>query len=177
MFAGAGVGSRDSGVSDTQMGMWLTFMSERPPGIYIVATCNSIAQLMQASSGAFTRSGRFDALFMVDIPSASQRAEIWSIYKDKLKLPEQPSPDDLDWTGADIESACRNARLTGKSLLEIATQVIPTAVTAKEQIDELRNWAHRRCLSADYAGLYDKNGPSKTVPITENKLRRKVTRA
>ena len=178
MFAGAGGGARDSGASDAQMGMIQTFLAERPSGIYCVATANSVENLMAASSGAFFRSGRWDALFFVDVPSAEQRKLIWPIYLKKYKLKDQPLPDDTDWMGADIESACRNAKLmehTGKSLVDVAKQVIPISVTAKEQINALREWAHHRCLSADYEGLYDKNGHMKFVTEIDNKVRRKVT--
>jgi hypothetical protein len=48
---------------------------------------------------------------------------------------------------------------------------VPVAVTAAESVDKLRTWASGRCLSAEQAGIYQKE------PAPSATSRRKVTRA
>ena len=43
-------------------------------------------------------------------------------------------------------------------LVEAAQNVVPVAVTAGESVERLRNWASGRCLDADSAGIYTRNG-------------------
>ena len=80
------------------------------------------------------------------------------MYSDKFGLdPEQPRPNDRDWTGAEIRSCCRLAALLDVPLVEAAMNVVPVAVTAAETVEKLRSWASGRCLSADRAGIYTRN--------------------
>ena len=77
------------------------------------------------------------------------------MYSEKFGLDlDQPRPNDRDWTGAEIKSACRLAALLDVPLVEAAMNVVPVAVTAGESVEKLRNWASGRCLSADRPGLY-----------------------
>jgi hypothetical protein len=80
---------------------------------------------------------------------------IWEMYSRKFGLGhDQNRPDDRDWTGAEIRSACRLSALLDVPLVEAAMNVVPVAVTAGESVEKLRNWASGRCLSADRPGLY-----------------------
>ena len=67
-------------------------------------------------------------------------------------------PDDANWTGAEIKSCCRLARLLDVPLIRAAQNVVPVAVTAGDKIEGLRQWASGRCLSADRAGVYSRSG-------------------
>ena len=66
-------------------------------------------------------------------------------------------PDDTNWTGAEIKSCCRLARLLDVPLVQAAQNVVPVAVTAGDKIEGLRQWASGRCLSADRAGVYSRS--------------------
>ena len=68
--------------------------------------------------------------------------------------PRRPRPDDSQWTGAEIKSCCRFAALLDVTLVQVAQNVVPVAVTAGDKIESLRQWASGRCLSADRAGVY-----------------------
>lgn len=119
--------------------------------MFFVGTCNDISKLPPE----FARAERFDGVFFVDLPDASQRETIWQIY---LKLFDlnlaQRRPSDDGWTGAEIKSCCRLAALLDVPLIQAAQNVVPVAVTAAESVDKLRNWAAGRCLSADWSGIY-----------------------
>jgi ATP-dependent 26S proteasome regulatory subunit len=186
-MAGAGGGSNDSGVSDRMFGTFLTWLNDHETEVFTVGTCNDIRRLMAASQGAFSRAERFDGVFFVDLPSREQKDQIWDIWVANYRkhgltdAQSEDRPDDAEWTGAEISACCRQATLHGLSLVDAAALVVPVAKTASEQIDALKEWAHHRCLSADYRGTFDKNGPRKMLRPDEIQTaaarpRRKVTR-
>ena len=82
-------------------------------------------------------------------------------------MPPQELPRSVDWTGAEIKSACRLSALLEVPLVEAARQVVPVAVTAAESVARLRDWASGRCLSAAVPGLYlrgkEAGGPTRRV--------------
>jgi hypothetical protein len=154
----AGVGSSgqtDSGVSARLFGTLLTWLNDHTSDVFFIGTCNDASQL----PAPFARAERFDGIFFVDLPGTEQRQQIWSLYLDHFGIdPSQPKPDDTNWTGAEIKSCCRLAALLDVPLVEAAQNVVPISVTSGEQIENLRNWASGRCLSADNAGLYTRVG-------------------
>lgn len=104
-----------------------------------------------------------DGVFFLDLPSAREKAAIWELYIRRYELdPDQRRPADRQWTGAEIRSCCRLARLLDLSLVESGRQIGPVAATASESVDRLRTWASGRCLSAEVPGLY--NRPSGEEP-------------
>jgi SpoVK/Ycf46/Vps4 family AAA+-type ATPase len=69
----AGVNSaNDSGVSQRLFGRLLTWMQEKTAPVFVLATANNIAGLPPE----FTRKGRFDEIFFVDLPNALEREAI-----------------------------------------------------------------------------------------------------
>ena len=152
-------GQTDSGVTARLFGTLLTWLNDHKSDVFFVGTCNKIEQLPPE----FTRAGRFDGVFFVDLPDDTARTYIWNLYLEKFGIDKlQDKPDDTSWTGAEIESCCRLARLLDVSLIDAAHNVVPIAVTAAESINNLREWANTRCLSADSRGLYRRNvGPAK----------------
>jgi len=146
----ASSGQTDSGVTARLFGSFLTWLSDHQTDVFVVATCNDISKLPPE----FARAERFDGIFFLDLPSVVERRSIWQLYLSKFGLPEQPLPADTDWTGAEIKSCCRLARLLGVPLIEAARNVVPVAVTAAESVDRLRTWASGRCLSATMPGIY-----------------------
>lgn len=178
-LAGTGGESHDSGVGARMLGSLLTWLNDHTSDVYPIVTSNNISLLPPE----FTRAERFDGIFFVDLPLPEQVAEIWKIYIDYFRLtPDQADklPACEEWTGAEIRACCRLARLHDITLVESAKQIVPVAVTARERLDALREWAHHRCLSADYRGIYDRNGEHKMMPASEigrPVLRRRVTRA
>ena len=129
----------------------LTWLADHETDVFCVCTANDVSKLPPE----FTRAERFDAVFFLDLPAAKEKLRIWRIYLEKFGLDaEQPRPSDAEWTPAEIRSCCRLAALLGVSLVEAAQHIVPVAVTASEAMDELRQWASGRCLSADQPGIY-----------------------
>ncbi|QDU73743.1 ATP-dependent zinc metalloprotease FtsH 4 [Bremerella volcania] len=151
-FSGVGGnGQSDSGVAARAFGTFLTWMNDRSSNSFVVCTSNSIERLPPE----FARSERFDAVFFVDLPNREEKDRIWQLYKEMFQIDgDQPLPDDRDWTGAEIKSACRLACLLRVSLSEAAQYVVPVAKTSAESIRKLREFASGRCLSASQDGIY-----------------------
>jgi SpoVK/Ycf46/Vps4 family AAA+-type ATPase len=146
-----GGGAADGGVSAGQFGALLTHMADHAGDSFFVFTANDVSRLPLE----FTRAGRLNAVFFVDLPGPEERGRIWRIHLERYGLdPSQRRPEDRDWSGAEIESCCETADLLDIGLIEAAQFIVPVAVTAGESVERLRSWAAGRCLSADRPGLY-----------------------
>ena len=151
----ASPGQTDSGVSARLFGSFLSWLNDHTSDVFVVATCNDITKLPPE----FSRAERFDGVFFLDLPGASQQGKIWDICLNHFELdPNQPKPKTTDWTGAEIRGCCRLAALLDIPLVEAAQNVVPVSVTAAESVQCLRDWASGRCLDADVPGIYNRNG-------------------
>lgn len=141
----------DGGTSSAMFGKLLTWMQESKKPKFIVATCNDIQPLLEASHGALIR--RFDDVFFVDTPSESEKLEILAIHNAKYK---SAVPGDLisrmpDWTGAEIEKLCKSSRFEG---VEKAFENIrPIYEQNKELFTKMRQWAGHNARPANRAEL------------------------
>ena len=146
-----GGGQGDSGVGARLFGTLLSWLSDHESDAFFVGTCNDVSRL----PAEFGRAERFDAIYFLDLPGEAEKESIWRLYLDRFGLdPGQRRPSDRDWTGAEIRSCCRLAALLDIPIVAAAENVVPVAVTAGESIEELRDWAAGRCLSAGRPGLY-----------------------
>ncbi len=163
----ASSGQTDSGVSARLFGALLTWLSDHESDVFFIGTCNDISKLPPE----FSRAERFDGVFFLDLPATTEKKLMWRMYLEKFGLaPNQKLPTDTDWTGAEIRSCCRLAKLLGTSLAEAAKNVVPVAVTADEAVERLRTWASKRCLSSNKPGIYVRDGGAR------GRRRRRVTR-
>jgi SpoVK/Ycf46/Vps4 family AAA+-type ATPase len=152
-------GNDPSGELGRIFAFFLTWMQEKPRGLFIAATANRI-DLLPAE---MIRKGRFDEVFFVDLPQPDERVEIFRIHLRRRGIdPEGFALDRIlrfseGWTGAEIEqcvvSAITAARLEDRAvgdedLLNAATRVVPLSRTMKEQIDHIRAWAFDRAVKA-----------------------------
>ena len=168
-LAGAADGGHDSGVSAGLLGTLLTWLNDHETDVFFVGTSNDVSKLPPE----FTRAERFDALFFMDLPDRTQKIKIWGIYREYFELEDTDElPNDELWTGAEIRSCCRLAKLLDVPLKRAAIQVVPVAVTSKERVGKLKDWANKRCLSADYEGVYDKAAREKKTQGTTRPRRR-----
>ncbi|HEY1065799.1 MAG TPA: AAA family ATPase, partial [Pirellulales bacterium] len=151
-FAGVGESGRsDGGVSSRMFSTFLTWMNDRESDVFVVCTANDVARLPPE----FSRSGRIDAAFFLDLPGRAEKDAIWELYVRRFELDaRQPKPADEQWTGAEIRSCCRLAALLDLPLAAAAQNIVPTAVSSAESVERLRAWASGRCLSADRPGVY-----------------------
>jgi hypothetical protein len=157
-----GVGSQgDSGVSARLFGTFLSWLNDHTSDVFTIATCNNI----QALPPEFSRAERWDGVYFLDLPQAPEKDAIWNLYRQQFGIPpDQPRPDDTDWTGAEIKACCRLAALLDLPLKEAAKNVVPVARTAAESVDRLRAWASGRCLDASRPGIYQKSTDNLTAP-------------
>jgi hypothetical protein len=148
----SGIGAQgDSGVTARMFGTFLSWLNDHESDVFTVCTANDVSKLPPE----FSRAERFDGVFFLDLPGREEKQAIWQIYLDQFELaPDQPQPDDTDWTGAEIKACCRLAALLDVPLTQAAQNVVPVAVTSGETVDKLRTWASGRCLSASQPGIY-----------------------
>lgn len=173
----SGAGSDgDGGVSSRILGTLLTWLNDHESEVVTLITTNNIQKLPPE----FSRAERFDAVFFIDLPTRDERTSIWKMYKDLYQLTDSAFPmgtqeplDDEGYTGAEVKSCCRLARMLGKTIKEAAEHVVPVSVSAAEQLASLRQWASGRCLSAATGGKYQLPARAKVREVASS---RKVER-
>lgn len=151
-FAGLD-GRGDSGTTSRVFGTFITWLAEKRSPVFVVATANNI----QSLPPEMLRKGRFDEIFFVGLPSQEERMAIFSVHLSRLR-PHSIKDYDLkrlayetpDFSGAEIEQTLieamhigfsQNRDFTTDDILEAASQIVPLARTAQEQIQFLQNWA------------------------------------
>jgi len=168
-LAGAS-GQSDSGVSARLFGSLLTYLSDHTSDVFVVMTANDISKLPPELS----RAERFDGVYFIDIPSLAEKEKIWPIHLGRYGLADaarERRPENRDWTGAEIQSACRLASLLDLPLKEAAKNVVPVAITAAESVEKLRAWAAGRCLDASRPGIFTR-GAAEVSPPTGRRVNR-----
>lgn len=123
--------------------------------IILLATANSLRGLPAELLSRFEKGG----IFFFDVPDENERKEILALKVKKFNLSaEQVAGFDITrtegWTGREIESLCDRADRCEVPLNEAAQYVIPLTVSQKAMMDELRESATDRYLSASKPGRY-----------------------
>jgi SpoVK/Ycf46/Vps4 family AAA+-type ATPase len=146
-------GRSDSGTTSRVFGTFITWMAEKTSPVFVVATANNI----QALPPEMLRRGRFDEIFFVGLPTQPERQAIFEVHLSRLR-PHTLKIYDLsrlayetpDFSGAEIEQAIIEAMHLGFSqgrdfttddVLAAASQMVPLARTAQEQVEALQAWA------------------------------------
>ncbi|UXE59596.1 MAG: AAA family ATPase [Woronichinia naegeliana WA131] len=150
----SGVDSRgDGGTSSRVFGTFITWLAEKSSPVFVVATANNI----QTLPPEMLRKGRFDEIFFVGLPAQVEREAIFNVHLSHLR-PHHLKEYDIkrlayetpDFSGAEIEQTLieamhigfsQNRDFTTDDILEAASQIIPLARTAQEQIQFLQDWA------------------------------------
>ncbi len=114
----------------------------------VIATCNSLSSLPPELRRRFTL-----GTFFFDLPDAEGRRLIWNLYLSKYKITGD-LPEDLEWSGADIENCCCNAAENRVSLKEAAEYIVPTGISSRDQIRQLRLQASGKYIDAAKPGPY-----------------------
>ena len=155
-------GSTDGGVTSRIFSTILTWMQEKTSPVFVVATANNINLLPPE----LLRKGRFDEIFFVDLPTAKERENIFSIHL--IKKGQDPSHFPMEmlgkksegFNGAEIEECIKEAMfaayvdnpenpvLKAAHIMNAITQTVPLSTTMKEQINSLRSWAATRAKNA-----------------------------
>lgn len=159
--------SGDSGTSARIFGTFLTWMQEKEEPVFVVATSNDISSL----PAELLRKGRFDEIFFVDLPTLSERKDIFNLHLKKRLHNEFVSKelkvDDVlldelaglteGFSGAEIEQivieslfeAYYNGRpIRKEDLIKSINNAVALSITQAEQIFAIRTWAGTRAVAA-----------------------------
>jgi AAA+ superfamily predicted ATPase len=150
-FAGLGGQGGGSDVTTRLFGQFLTWLQEKESSVYVVATSNDISALPPE----FLRKGRFDELFLVELPTAEERRRIFDIHLRKRgKLTAQVDvlkllKDTEGYSGADIESLVKETveaafisddkSVTTEKLKKAIETTKSISITLKDKIDKLKS--------------------------------------
>jgi len=151
-------GDADGGTSSRVFGTFLTWMQERKDGVFIIATSNDISKLPPE----FCRAGRWDELWFVDLPNATERKEISWVMSKKFDACVEVDGSILSektdgYTGSEIEQGFVDAmyaafdddrQVCTEDVVEALKKRVPLSKTMSEKIDELRRWALGRARTA-----------------------------
>ena len=150
-FAGLD-GKGDSGTTSRVFGTFITWLAEKKSPVFVVATANNI----RALPPEMLRKGRFDEIFFVGLPNQTEREAIFKVHLAKLRPhsignydAKRLAYETPDFSGAEIEQTIieamhigfsQNRDFTTDDILEAASQIVPLAKTAQEQIEYLQQW-------------------------------------
>jgi len=167
----SGLGSKgDAGTTSRVFGTFITWLGEKTTPVFVVATANDI----QALPPEMLRKGRFDEIFFIGLPTQEERKAIYNVHISRLRIHNLKNYDldrlayeTPDFSGAEIEQTLIEAMHIGFSqnrdfntddILEAASQIIPLARTAQEQIEFLQNWAAagKARLASKHSSLSDR---------------------
>ncbi|MBX4262352.1 AAA family ATPase [Clostridium estertheticum] len=173
-LSGVGKGDSDGGTATRVFGNLLTWMQEKRSPVFVFATANQVNNLPPE----LLRKGRFDEIFFVDLPSAEERKDIFSIIiktcgrnpsdfnLDKLVdlSGESTFGDGIRLTGSEIEAVVKTGILevffdktknndsdrdvTTEDFISSMTKLVPIAKSHKESLKVLRDWANENAIRA-----------------------------
>ncbi len=151
LFSGTGGGgTTDGGTTDRTFGEFLTWMQEKDSPVFVYMTANRPELLPDE----FTRTGRLDARWWIDLPTETEREAIVGVFQSKY-----PKTKGIDgaklvalsegYTGAEIEAAFKESLL--EALMEkrdvttddIEKQIQQTnqvAETFADKLEVLKKW-------------------------------------
>lgn len=151
-------GDGDSGTSRRVFGSLITWMQEKTSPVFIVATANNVRIL----PAELLRKGRFDEIFFLNLPSESERQDIFKVHLQRLR-PTRLREFDLavlakcaeNFSGAEIEQVTidglyrafgtfvngQRRDLTTEDILRSIEDTVPLAAIARSQIEDLKRWA------------------------------------
>jgi SpoVK/Ycf46/Vps4 family AAA+-type ATPase len=163
-FSGTGSsGQTDGGTTSRVFASFITWLQEKTSPVFVIATANNVHQLPPE----LLRKGRFDDIFFCDLPDREDRRSILDIHiRKKGRDPGQFDLDRLvdatvDYSGAEIEQAVVAALydafdsgndLASDGLLNTLKDIVPLAITMREQIEAMREWARTRARPAASRG-------------------------
>ena len=123
----SGANNKDNDVMRKVIGIFLTWMSDKNKGVFVVATANNVKNQLPPE---LTRKGRFDKIFYIDNPNFQAKKAIFELHLTN-RLPLNLS-DYREWeikifnvlkqkqfSGAEIEYCCNEG--VKKAILEINT--------------------------------------------------------
>ncbi|HEY1554574.1 MAG TPA: AAA family ATPase [Kofleriaceae bacterium] len=156
-------GQTDGGTTSRVFGTFITWLQEKTTPVFVIATANNVHQLPPE----LLRKGRFDEIFFCDLPDREDRRQILDIHlRKKNRDPGQFDMDKLidatvDFSGAELEQVVIAALydafdtgndLTSEGLVKTISEIVPLAITMREMIESMREWARTRARMASSRG-------------------------
>lgn len=153
-LGGAG-GSGDSGTSSRVLGSFLTWLQESKAPVFTLVTANRVNGLPPE----LLRKGRFDQVFSVGLPDATERTEVLAIHLRKRGRDiEDFSDGDISafvakseaYVPAEIEAAVKDGlvlafhageELAMKHIIAALADTVPMSTSNAEQIAGIVEWA------------------------------------
>lgn len=149
----------DSGTTRRVVGTFLTWMQEKTSPVFIVATANDLTKL----PAELLRKGRWDELIFLDLPTESERVEIWRVQIRR----HHRDPKDFDllalakmtdtWSGAEIEALFGESLYSAfdekrepdtESIIALSRETVPLSKMMASDIEALRQWSNGRAKRA-----------------------------
>lgn len=149
----------DGGTSAKVFGTLLTWMQEKKNEVFVIATANKI----EALPPELLRKGRFDEIFFVDLPSASEREEIFKIHIEKKDRDINKFNFNIlatiskGFSGAEIEESVNEAlfiaydegrEVETKDIEQALNDTFALSRTMEGTVKDLRDWAKVRARFA-----------------------------
>lgn len=124
----------DGGTMQRTTGRLLSWLSDNPQPNFIIATSNNISKMGELGN-TITRSGRFDKMFFVDVPSLEARKQILnSLLKGRREATEAEvttvAAETDKFTGADLRAVVNEALMSARH--------IKTALTLELLLKEVK---------------------------------------
>ncbi|HEX8507883.1 MAG TPA: AAA family ATPase, partial [Propionibacteriaceae bacterium] len=160
------------------------WLQESTAKCFVVATANDVRSLPPE----LLRKGRFDELFFVDLPVASEREEIIKLYTRRY-LKTDLADDQLaklvavsdGFAGSDLEAAVHEVaaamlinertELDPDFMFSTFVNTSPLSRTNPEQIEEIRTWGRERAVPAGATYTrqsLDKSSPTRRVVLMDD---------
>ncbi|MEG4302373.1 AAA family ATPase [Microcoleus sp. D3_18a_C4] len=161
-------GDGDSGTSQRVFGTLLTWMQEKTAPVFVVMTANR-PEVLPAE---LIRKGRIDEIFWVDLPSQTEREQIFQVHLKRVRSDRKNfdfkflASRSKDFSGAEIEQVIYEGMQQGFSrgeefsqgdLLDSIADCVPLAQIAQPQIEALKGWAVRsgaKSASSQYSEVH-----------------------
>lgn len=164
-LGGAG-DSNDSGTSSRVLGSFLTWLQDCKAPVFTILTANRVDGLPPE----LLRRGRFDQIFSVGLPSATERREVLEIHLRKRgrsieDFTERSVTEFLQvsdtYVPAEIESAVKDGLVAAfndneaeglemRHILDALKGMVPMSKSHKESIDRMVSWAASHATSVSY---------------------------
>lgn len=162
--------SSDGGTNNRIFSTFLTWLAEKQDFVFVVATANNIDKLPLE----LLRRGRFDEIFFLDLPTFTERVDIFALQLKEFR-PETWKTYDLQlladqtpmFSGAEIRQLIIESMyyayserrdFTTQDILNILSSFIPLAILDPKSIKYLQSWAKSgriRSASNDYINLIE----------------------
>ncbi|MGN1371508.1 MAG: AAA family ATPase [Candidatus Coprovivens sp.] len=156
-----GLNDSNSSVTSKMIGQFLFWLQECEKPVFVIASANSVESLPPE----LIRKGRFDEIFFVDLPNASERKQLLKLYSNKylkVEISEELKNKLVSITegfaSADIEATIRNIaykliankdiELTERLIIEELSKVVSLSKTNPEKIEKIRKWGQERATKA-----------------------------